>query len=120
MSESNKDLFLRYKQERENIEHIQVDGAFITYKFLQDYCYIEDVYCVPELRTSGIAYELAEKVEKIAKERGYLKMLGSVDTNGANPEIGLQACFKHNYKILKLESHVIWLVKELKDSKEKQ
>jgi hypothetical protein len=107
------DLFLRYKQERENVYNIQVEGAFITYKFLKDYCYIEDVYCIPELRTSGIAYELASKVEAIALKAGYKKMLGSVDVQGANPEVGLQACFKNGYKILKLEGRVIWLVKEI-------
>lgn len=109
-----EDLFLKYKQERENVKNIQVEGAFITYKFLPEYVYIEDVYCLPELRTSGIAYELAEKVEEIARKAGYKKMLGSVDTAAKNPEIGLQACFKQGYKILNLQGSVIWLQKEIK------
>lgn len=107
------DLFLQYKKERENVESIQVDGAFITYKWLQDYCYIEDVYCVPELRDSGIAHELAEKVAEKAKLRGYKKLLGSVDTSANNPEKSLKACFNDGFKILKLDNKVIWLVKEL-------
>ena len=107
------DLFLQYKKERENVESIQVDGAFITYKFLQDYCYIEDVYCVPELRTSGIAHELATKVEIIARENGFTKMLGSVDTNASCPEQSLKACFNNGYKILNLQGSVIWLHKVL-------
>lgn len=115
MSKSNSDLFLRYKQERENIQSIQVDGAFITYKLLPEYCYIEDFYVVPELRGSGLIYELASKVEQIAKEAGYKKMLGSVviGTNGA--EISLIGCLKHDYKLLKLEGNTIWLVKHLKE-----
>jgi len=108
------DLFLQYKLERENVQNIQVDGAFITYKMLKEYCYIEDVYCVPELRDSGIAHELSAKVEVIAKKAGHIKMLGSVDTSAKNPEQGLRACFNDNYKILKIEGSVIWLYKELK------
>jgi hypothetical protein len=108
------DLFLKYKKERENVESISVDGAFITYKFLQDYAYIEDVYCVPELRDSGIAHELAAKVEVLARKAGYKKMLGSVDTNATNPEQSLRACFNNGYKILNLQGSVIWLHKELK------
>lgn len=107
------DLFLAYKKERENVQNIQVDGAFITYKFLAEYCYIEDVYCVNELRTSGISYELATKVENLAKKAGYKKMLGSVDVRAKNPEYGLKMCLKHGYKILKLEGNIIWLSKEI-------
>lgn len=107
------DLFLQYKKERENVENIQVDGAFITFKFLKEYCYIEDVYCVAELRDSGIAYELASKVEEVAKKKGYKKMLGSVDTAANNPEAGLKACFSQGYKILNLQGSVIWLHKEI-------
>lgn len=108
------DLFLKYKKERENVESIQVDGAFITYKWLKDYCYIEDVYCVAELRDSGIAHELAEKVEKLAKAKGYRRMLGSVDTAANEPERSLRACFNNGFKILNLQGSVIWLVKEIK------
>lgn len=107
------DLFLQYKKERENVESIQVDGAFITYKWLQEYCYIEDVYCVPELRDSGISHELAEKVAEIARKKGYKKLLGSVDTSTPNPEQSLRACFNNGFKILKLDNKVIWLFKEL-------
>lgn len=108
-----EDLFLKYKKERENVESIVVDGAFITYKFMPDFCYIEDVYCIEELRQSGISHELATKVEEIAKKAGYKKMLGSVDIAANNPEIGLRSCFNQGYKILKLQGSVIWLQKEL-------
>lgn len=113
------DLFLRYKKERENVESIQVDGGFITYKFLPDYCYIEDFYIVPELRRTGLIYDLASQVEEIARKQGYLKMLGSVVIDTNNPEISLIGCLKHGYKILKLEGNIIWLHKELLSSEEK-
>lgn len=72
-----------------------------------------DVFCVKELRDSGIVYELASKVEALAKNSGYSKMLGSVDTKALSPEAGLQACFNQGYKILKVDGSVIWLQKEI-------
>lgn len=108
-----ENIYLQYRRERENVESIEVEGAFIVYKFLPQYCYIVDVYCIAELRESGISYELADKVENVAKQRGYTKMLGSVDTTAINPETGLKACFKQGYKILRLEGSMIWLHKEI-------
>jgi GNAT superfamily N-acetyltransferase len=108
-----EDLYLKYRKEREGIEYIAVEGAFIVFKDAGDYCYIEDVYCIPELRQSGISYELAKKVEEMAKKAGYKKMLGSVNITANNPEIGLKACFNNGYKILKLEGSIIWLHKEI-------
>jgi len=109
----SNDLFLNYKKEREGIEYIKVNGAFITYKFLPEYCYIEDIYCEPHLRNSGLYHELSKQVETIAKEKGYKAMLGSVDVSMKNPEQSLRACFNDGYKILNLQGSVIWLRKEL-------
>jgi len=107
------DLFLKYKKEREGAESISVDGAFITYKFLQDFCYVEDIYCEPHLRKTGLAHELSKQVEAIAKEKGFKKLLGSVDVSRANPERSLRACFNDGFKILNLQGSVIWLQKEI-------
>lgn len=107
------DLYLKYRKEREGIEYIVVEGAFITFKGFGDYCYIEDLYCIPELRDSGIIKDLVNKVEDIAKKAGYEKLLGSVDINAKNAELNLKSCFNHGYRILKLEGSMIWLHKEI-------
>ena len=107
------DLFLKYRQEREGIEYILEKNGFATYKFLKDFCYLEDIYVTPDARKKGIAYELSQKVEFIAKKEGYTKMLGSVDISAKNPEISLMACFSDGYKILKLDNNIIWLHKEI-------
>jgi len=107
------DLFLKYKKEREGIEFIEADGAFITYKFLNDFCYIEDIYCEPQLRKTGLAHDLSKQVEKIASDKGFKKLLGSVDVSRSNPERSLIACFNDGFKILNLQGSVIWLQKEI-------
>lgn len=107
------DLFIKYKLERENVHTIQVDGGFIMYKYLPDFCYIEDFYVVPELRGSGLIYKLANQVEDIAKKAGINKMLGSVVLGSEGAERSLAGCLKHGYKLLKLEGNVIWLQKEI-------
>lgn len=107
------DLFLKYKKEREGVESISVEGAFITYKLLKDFCYIEDIYCEPNLRKTGISHELSKQVEKIALEKGYTKLLGSVDVAMKNPEQSLRACFNDGFKILNIQGSVIWLQKEI-------
>lgn len=108
-----EDLFLKYKQERENVQYIQVEGAFITYKMLPEYVYIEDFYCIQELRGSGIVQELATKVEEIAKKAGYKKMLGSIVVGTAGAEKSLVNSLKHGYKLLKLDQTTIWIYKEI-------
>ena len=107
------DIYLKYRKEREGIEYILVEGAFAVFKDAGDYCYLEDIYCIDALRGSKISYELAQKVEDIAKKAGYKKMLGSVDIQAKNPEISLKACFNQGYKILKLDGSIIWLHKEI-------
>lgn len=107
------DLYLKYRKEREGIEYILVDGAFATFKPLKDHLYFEDIYCIPELRDSGIIKDLTNKVEDIAKKSGYSKLLGSVDISTKNAERNLVSCIKHGYKIIKLDGSVIWLQKEI-------
>jgi GNAT superfamily N-acetyltransferase len=107
------DIYLKYRKEREGIEYILVEGAFATFKPLKEHLYLEDLYCIPELRDSGIIHDLVNKVEDIAKKAGYKKILGSVDVSTKNAEANLVSCIKHGYKILKLDNSLIWLEKEI-------
>lgn len=107
------DLYKEYLKERENAELIYTEFGFITYKFLPEHCYIEDIYIVPEKRKSGLGVELEALVIEIAKALGYKKVLGSVCTDANNWKTSQKVLEKIGYVPLSQEGNVIYFEKEI-------
>ena len=78
-------LYGKYIAEREGKEIIENDKCFAVYCFGEDecgkFCYIEDIYVLPDFRKSGEAKGIADKIAIEAKEKGCVTLYGSV-----NPE----------------------------------
>lgn len=71
-------LYASYIKERENVDTLETEKGFATYYFLQDGCYIRDIYISPDYRGAKTASELAAQIAVIAKEKGCHKLYGTV------------------------------------------
>ena len=106
-------LYGKYVKEKEDRGIIEGKDFFLTYKFEEHWCYIVDIYVAPEARSSGLITKVSLKCEKIARKKGYTKMLGSVDISTKSPEIPAIGMMRHGYKFYKLVGSTIFFLKDL-------
>lgn len=106
-------LYAQYALERSGITVLETEHGFITYIFMSDYCYIEDLFVVKEKRNTKVAYELAETVTKIAQDAGYTKLLGSVCVTARGAEHSLSRLIQYGFRLKSLEGNMIYLVKDI-------
>lgn len=73
-------LYAQYLLERSDDLIIENDNGFATYRYVDEgkAVYIVDIYTCPDVRETGAATWLADAICKEAKERGCLRVLGSV------------------------------------------
>ena len=71
-------LYGQYIQERLGESIVEEKWGFATFSFLDDGCYIKDIYVSPEFREQGNAAHLADRIAEIAKGRGCKYLYGSV------------------------------------------
>jgi len=106
-------LYAQYLAERSNVNIIEKDTGYITYIFTKDYCYIEDIYVVPEARGTKLASNLAKEVAEEALKHGYKKLLGSVCISANGAERNVAYMLNYGYKIKSLEGDMIYFIKDI-------
>lgn len=113
-------LFASYYKEREGKETIfhSVDSmtvGFATYKWVDDGCYIVDIFVVPDFRSKNIASKLADDISVIARERGCKFLWGSVDITADTSDQSMQVLLKYGMKMNHINGNMIYLKKDLGD-----
>lgn len=106
-------LFGEYIKERLNKDIIEDSRGFATYFFINDGVYIEDIYVRPEHRQSGVASQFADEIAKIAKEKGYSKMYGSVAPSARHSTSSLKVLLAYGFELSSATNNAIFLVKEI-------
>lgn len=107
-------LFADYIKEREDIETLEFEKGFITFKMLPDNTiYMKDIYVIPEARREGVGTFLTDKVCEIAKERGCKKVFGSVSLGANNASDSLKAQLIYGMKLHSIKDNMIYLVKDI-------
>lgn len=106
-------LYAQYLRERSNVSIVENEHGYITYIFMKDYCYIEDVFVTPEKRGTRLASQLAEQVLIKAKENGYSRLLGSVCISANGAEKSVVYMINYGYKLHNLDKDMIYFVKEI-------
>lgn len=83
-------LFADYIKERLNKDIIETDQGFATFYYPDaTTVYLEDLYVIPSARRSGLARSLTDQVVQIAKDKGCIRLLGTVtpSANGATESL---------------------------------
>ena len=91
-------MYSKYLKELNGRDTLEHEQGFATYQFEHDpegikYCYICDIYVLPEARKTSCASELADEIEVIAKENDCKYLVGTVVPSFINSTISLKVLF---------------------------
>lgn len=106
-------LWANYIWEREGKKMLERPEGFATYIFLDEHCYIEDIYIVPEARNTDIAQSLIGQIALEAKHKGYTKLLGSAIIGKYGTDKSLSMAIKQGFKLLSANNNMIYYEKEI-------
>lgn len=107
------DLYAKYIKEREDLELLSTEDAFLTYKIGDGWAFIQDLYVVPENRKSYVASKLADKVVEIAIERGCTELYGQVDKNANEWERSIKVLEGYGMSPCKEQDNMIYFKKKI-------
>lgn len=105
--------FAAYILERENKFIIEDERGFMTYLFLPEYCYIEDVYVRPEFRKTGVASRWADRVAAEARERGYTKLLGTVSPKANGSTESALTLIAYGFRLHDSDEKQFYFIKQI-------
>lgn len=107
-------LYGQYIQERTDRQIIETDYGFATYAFTDDKTvYIEDIYIIPEHRSSGLASAIADEIAVIAKQKGCSRMMGSVVPSAKNSTDSVKVLIAYGMKLQSSSNNFIIFDKDL-------
>lgn len=105
-----------YIKELKKYEMLEDDNGFATYGFMHDggkkYCYIEDIYVVPEKRKTKVASQFADQVAVLAKQEGCSGLLGSVVPSLPGSHYRMQVLLGYGFKLHSSQYDLVYFVKE--------
>ena len=107
-------LFGEYIKERLDKDIIEDHRGFATYYFIDDGCYVEDIFVKKQYRNQDVAKEMLNKISNIARERNIYKLIGTAipSVKGGCTD-SLQAAFSYGFKVDSAASNLIVYVKDL-------
>jgi ribosomal protein S18 acetylase RimI-like enzyme len=106
-------LYADYLRERTDKRILEDEKGFVTYYFINDGVYLEDIYVSPDYRHSGVASEMADKVAEIAKEQGCTKMFGTICPAANNSTEGLKVLLAYGFRLDSCVNNFIALKKDI-------
>lgn len=71
-------LYAQFLKEVHGLDCLEYEWGYATYELGPDYVYIIDIFVKPELRSAHKGVQLMHEIESIAKQKGAIKMYGSV------------------------------------------
>lgn len=107
--------YLKEIHGRDTLEHEQ---GFATYEMTRDaegnkYCYICDIYVIPEARKSNFAKDLSDEIGEIAKEAECKYLVGTVAPTYPNSQISLKVLLGCGFTLQASQENFILFKKEL-------
>jgi GNAT superfamily N-acetyltransferase len=109
-------MFEDYANERGfGVRVFETESGFATYYLNDEYCYIEDIYVIPEKRKSHIATEMANEIVKIAKSKGLQTLYGSVNKLAKSAEASriVLKCYGFCFAEYLEDEELEWYIKEI-------
>lgn len=106
-------LYSKYIKEREQMQIVENEFGFATYKIFGEEAYIQDIYVVPEMRKTGMARTLADQICFYAKEQGAKKVFGSVDPNAKGATESVKVLLAYGMSIHSTAGNLIYFSKNI-------
>lgn len=108
-------LYSKYLKETEEISCIENEFGFATYQMNleQKFCYIINLYVVPNKRNLDYASKFADEISREAYESGCIKLIGSVDLAFKDPDTSIKVLHGYGMKISSINGNKIFFEKEI-------
>lgn len=106
-------LYASYVYERSGKSIIETDKGFATFYYINEFCYIEDIFVKREYRMTGIARDMADQIAQRAKDNGYKKLLGSIDLQAKNCSESLKSLIAYGFKPSFNQNQMTYFVKDI-------
>jgi len=103
----------QYISERLGKSLIEDENGFATYFMVNDVCYIEDVYVIPEKRKTGIVFAYADKIVEEAKAKGMKVLIGTVKPSAAGSTVSLKVLLAYGFQLESAVEDFIFFKKSL-------
>lgn len=108
-------LFADYIKEREGKNVIENDHGFASYSINKQtgVCYVQDIYVIPEKRSSGLALQMVNHIVEIAKRDGCKHLMGSVAPSAKNSQNSLRLLIEYGLRLHSSHDNIIFFIKDL-------
>lgn len=106
-------LYAQYIYERQNKSIIEDENGFASYYFINDTCYIEELFVKRGSRNKGIASEYASQITKEAKSKGAKQLMGSVNLNTNGATDSMKVLLAYGFSLQTANNNMIFLTKSL-------
>lgn len=108
-------LYSEYVKEREGKTVIENKDGFIKYSInkTERYCYLEDLFILPESRKNGIGQKMAEFVQILAKNEGCKKIITSVVPSAKGCDYSMKVVLKNGYRLRSAHENIIFFEKDI-------
>ena len=110
MEASNHALYIK---EREGKEIVESEKGFATYYYLNDGCYVQDIFVKNEFRKQNVAKEMLDEISNIAKSQGYNKLYGSVVPSTKGSTLSLKLSLEYGFQLDSSINNFIVLTKDI-------
>ena len=108
-----KSNYAKYKEERENAIIVEDEYGFASAVEYENHMYIDEIYVIPEERKNNRASTYADKIAYIALEKGYKKLLGSIDPKANGSTTSMKVLLAYGFKLLCVDNNLIYLEKQI-------
>lgn len=107
-----KSLFAEYSEERLGKVVLENQHGFLTI-VINSVFYIEDLFITENSRDKGHAKKFFFEALKLAKEKNFKCVYGSVLKGSKNPEKMLSMMIAHDFKLSHIVGDMIYLKKDI-------
>lgn len=106
-------LLSDYLREKNLVEIVESEKGFATFYFLNEGCYVQDIFVSAEFRHQGIATKMLDEISNIARTKGYKKLFGSCVPSSDNSTSSLIAAFDYGFKLHSSKDNFILYIKDI-------
>jgi hypothetical protein len=108
------ELYSEYIKEREGVALITKEHGFVTYKCVDNECFIHDLFVSKEHRGGPALLEIIQELGKIAVVNGCSHLSGILRANDPGINRTMKAALKLGFRILNIQNNGVIITKELK------
>ena len=108
------DMYAAYLEELGAKHLFRNDKGFVIYSFVDNNCYIEDIFILPQYRGKQEFNSLADSIIKIANQKECKKLLGSVIPSISASTRNVKIMLDYGFKIVSSANNFIVFEKEVK------